>query len=118
MLHSMAVIPSSLTVYKLSAFHAFIFHISFCGPVPLSLQNVFEALFKGVTKMGSIGNVWGSVPEHPYFTMRFAEQPLFPNCFQGQSYFCADTGGPLSSALTTAFGMSTECFWAAVSLEA
>lgn len=60
--------------------------------------------------------MWGFPPKCPYFMMRFREHPLFPNCFQGQSYFCVDTGGLLSNALTSAFGMSIEWFWTAVSL--
>lgn len=42
--------------------------------------------------------------------------PFVSYCFQGQSYFCVDTGGLLSNALTSAFGMSIEWFWTAVSL--
>jgi len=48
--------------------------------------------------------------------MQFIEQPLFPKCFQGQSYLCVDAGGLLSRALTTAVGMNMEYFWTGVSL--
>lgn len=67
-----------------------------------------KALYKRVAKIGSTGNVWGSPPKCPYFTMQFIEQPLFPNCFQGQSYLCVDAGGLLCNALTAAFGMNIE----------
>lgn len=82
----------------------------------MSLQNAMKAPYKSTTKIGSTGNVWGSALECPYFMMQFIEQPLFPECFQGQSYLCADAGGLLSSALTTAFGMTIEYFWTGVSL--
>lgn len=79
------------------------FHISFFSLVPLSLQNAIKALYKSVTKIGSIGNVWGFLPKCPYFMMRFREHPLFPNCFQGQTYFCVDMGGPVQG--------SNLCLW-------
>lgn len=63
-----------------------------------------KALYKSVTKIGSIGNVWGSPPKCPYFTMQFIERPLFLKCFQGQSYLCVDAGGLLSNALN-------HCIW-------
>lgn len=84
--------------------------------MPLSLQNAMKALYKSATKIGSIGNVWGSSPKCPYFMMQFIEQPLFPKCFHGQSYLCVDTGGLLSNALTAAFGMDIEYFWTGDSL--
>lgn len=86
-------IPSRFIIYELSAFNVFVFHISFCNLVPLSLQNAMKALYKRATKIRSIGGyVWSSSPKCPYFMMKFIEQPLFPKCFQGQELFVCRRG--------------------------
>lgn len=85
--------PFQTHICESSAFNVFIFHISFCNLVPLSLQNAMKALYKNVTKIRSIGgNIWGSSPKCPYFMMQFIEQPLFPKCFQGQELFMCRCG--------------------------